>query len=109
MEEVRSVVTTDSQGSKTLSPRGLEGQNGRSLDTESQDSEKSYTFRRCRGNLRAGRCNQYHGVKHPLEFNIGADLKNSLKRDPYMVVPYFNHSIGETEAVQGQPGLHRAI
>lgn len=49
MEEVRSVVTTDSQGSKTLSPRGLEGQNGRSLDTESQDSEKSYTFRRCTG------------------------------------------------------------
>lgn len=50
MEEIRSVVTTDSQGSKTLSSRGLEGQNGRSLDTESQDSVKSYTFfRRCRG------------------------------------------------------------
>ncbi|XP_006529653.1 ankyrin repeat and MYND domain-containing protein 1 isoform X1 [Mus musculus] len=44
MEEIRSVVTTDSQGSKTLSSRGLEGQNGRSLDTESQDSVKSYTF-----------------------------------------------------------------
>lgn len=51
MEEVRSVVTTDSPGSKTFSSRGLEGQSGRSLDTESQDSGKSYTFypRRCRG------------------------------------------------------------
>lgn len=49
MEEVPSVVTPDSQGE--FSSRGLEGQSGRSLDTESQDSVKSYTFfsRRCRG------------------------------------------------------------
>lgn len=51
MEEVHSVVTPNSQGSKTFSSRGLEGQSGRSVDTESQDSVKSYTFfsRRCRG------------------------------------------------------------
>lgn len=48
--------------------------------------------------MRAGRCNQYHGAKHPLEFNIRADLKNSLKREPCMVVSYFNDGIGETEA-----------
>lgn len=53
MEEVRSIVTLDSQGSKTFSSRGLEGQSGRSPDTESQHSSKSYTFfsRRCRGAL----------------------------------------------------------
>eukprot|EP00073_Rattus_norvegicus_P038506 XP_008765610.1 PREDICTED: ankyrin repeat and MYND domain-containing protein 1 isoform X3 [Rattus norvegicus] len=44
MEEVRSIVTLDSQGSKTFSSRGLEGQSGRSPDTESQHSSKSYTF-----------------------------------------------------------------
>ncbi|XP_028611172.1 ankyrin repeat and MYND domain-containing protein 1 [Grammomys surdaster] len=49
MEEVHSVVTPDSQGSKTVSSRGLEGQSGRSLDTESQDSVKSYTFFSRRG------------------------------------------------------------
>lgn len=51
MDDVRSVVTLDSQGSKTISSRGLEGRSGQSPDTESQDSVRSYTFfsRRCRG------------------------------------------------------------
>lgn len=51
MDDVRSIATLDSQGSKTFSSRGLEGRNGQSPDTESQESVKSYTFftRRCRG------------------------------------------------------------
>ncbi|XP_028746466.1 ankyrin repeat and MYND domain-containing protein 1 isoform X1 [Peromyscus leucopus] len=44
MDDVRSVVTLDSQGSKTISSRGLEGRSGQSPDTESQDSVRSYTF-----------------------------------------------------------------
>ncbi|XP_076770848.1 ankyrin repeat and MYND domain-containing protein 1 isoform X2 [Arvicanthis niloticus] len=51
MEEVHSVVTPDSQGSKTFSSRGLEGQSGRSVDTESQDSVKSYTSFSRRGHV----------------------------------------------------------
>lgn len=84
MEDVRSVVTPDSQGSKTFSPRGLEGQSGPSLDTESQDSVKSYTFfRRCRGTRGQEGVIQYPGTKH--QFNIGAVLKKSLKRERGMV------------------------
>lgn len=51
MEDVRSIATLDSQGSKTFSSRSLEGWSGQSPDTESQESVKNYTFftRRCRG------------------------------------------------------------
>ncbi|KAL1770789.1 ankyrin repeat and MYND domain-containing protein 1 [Sigmodon hispidus] len=44
MEDGHSVVTLDSQGSKTLSSRGLEGRSGQSPEIESQESVKSYTF-----------------------------------------------------------------
>ncbi|XP_055473032.1 ankyrin repeat and MYND domain-containing protein 1 isoform X1 [Psammomys obesus] len=44
MEDAHSLFTLESQGSKTYSSRGLEGQSGQSADTESQESVKSYTF-----------------------------------------------------------------
>ncbi|XP_038196613.1 ankyrin repeat and MYND domain-containing protein 1 [Arvicola amphibius] len=44
MDDVRSIATLDSQGSKTFSFRGLEGRSGQSPDTESQETVKSYTF-----------------------------------------------------------------
>lgn len=46
MEDFHSLVTLDSSGS-----RSLEGRSSQSPETESQESEKSYTFftRRCRG------------------------------------------------------------